>query len=672
MTYQRVQEHVINDTMDPYRFQSLDGPDKIRILRLIGVTGGIIECTIDQISVSSGGYEALSYVWGSEERKFRAAVHDARNGGNLLGYIPLTANLNHALHDLWSAEQLPTKVFWIDQICIDQDGMEKSSQVELMGQIFENAERVITYVGRAGVEEADEEKEKLGINLLQRLDGHFEPNYHLLSEMVDLREALKRKSQLSVLNLPADIKERLENNGEELQWLVELGFGKWTSRMWMVQEQFLNENVLMLRGSRTLSWDTVAIISVLFFLGLLPVTPVFAFWRKHREAASYGPWEAANWVFWLWKMRKMRKTKNTFRKMTLLQNMMWCDRLECRDPRDRIFALLGICSDAAILRIAPDYSEDASVTSIFLRTSVSIIRHSSDLSCLVYACLWNNSSNHELPSWALYLPRPLESTATPIAFGVCSPHPPVLIDPLFSIRFDCSTLVVRGSILDQVSLSFRPLFYTSSFHHLGEWDETWTRGLIEWISAGTKILTDLGYTLNNAAAFCRALLADPTLSPAAQDTHSQIENDAFAYWCCLRSITRLAEARAVDFDLDVREEISQVDLVIESLAPLFNSNVSLRDNLTTKEEMLAMEMRQIINIRGRSLGVTKERRICNCMNEARQGDVIAALQGADRLYILRAVGDYYRIIGDAYVVGLMEGEAYAGIDPVIDREIMLV
>jgi len=35
------------------------------------------------------------------------------------------------------------KVFWIDQICINQEPEEKSDQVAMMGQIYKNVTRVI-------------------------------------------------------------------------------------------------------------------------------------------------------------------------------------------------------------------------------------------------------------------------------------------------------------------------------------------------------------------------------------------------------------------------------------------------------------------------------------------------------------------------------------------------
>ncbi|PSR77240.1 heterokaryon incompatibility protein-domain-containing protein, partial [Coniella lustricola] len=93
-------------------------------------------------------YTALSYVWGARAKPFSMEVVD--EDGDSLGYIPLTANLHHALQDLRDSPAPPiaVKTFWIDQICINQaDHVEKNYQVRRMKQIYERAAQVITYLG---------------------------------------------------------------------------------------------------------------------------------------------------------------------------------------------------------------------------------------------------------------------------------------------------------------------------------------------------------------------------------------------------------------------------------------------------------------------------------------------------------------------------------------------
>jgi len=77
-----------------------------------------------------------------------------------------------------------------------------------------------------------------------------------------------------------------------------------------------------------------------------------------------------------------------------------------------------------------------------------------------------------------------------------------------------------------------------------------------------------------------------------------------------------------------------------------------------------MEVMKEMVFKGRALCITRELRLSSSMHGADRDDVVAVLEGADRLFILRPSRDnkHYRLIGDAYVDGLMNGEAYKGID----------
>jgi hypothetical protein len=124
---------------------------------------------------------------GSEEKPFHALVRD--EDGQALGYLPLTSNLNDALHDLEYTCGLTSRVLWIDQICINQEGEEKNHQVALMGQIYKNATSVITYLGPAS---ANKKEEKGGLRLLCRLDKHFAANHGKMHSTTSLYDALER------------------------------------------------------------------------------------------------------------------------------------------------------------------------------------------------------------------------------------------------------------------------------------------------------------------------------------------------------------------------------------------------------------------------------------------------------------------------------------------------
>lgn len=145
-----------------------------------------------------------------------------------------------------------------------------------MGEIYRNASRVITYLGPAA---ASKKEEARGIRLLQRLDAHFAANYELLLSVGSLWEADKRRSEFPVLELPQEFQNREgrakgvdEYVSQGWRWLLRVAYGEWTQRLWIVQEQLLNEDIVMLHGPSLLSWDAVAIMSSLFYLDLLPKT----------------------------------------------------------------------------------------------------------------------------------------------------------------------------------------------------------------------------------------------------------------------------------------------------------------------------------------------------------------------------------------------------------------
>ena len=92
-------------------------------------------------------YQALSYVWGSEED-----MQEIFMNGKLF-------RIRKNLHEFFRAMRRTEKVrliddpmdecyFWIDQICIDQSNVrERGHQVNMMAGIYSQAERVISWLG---------------------------------------------------------------------------------------------------------------------------------------------------------------------------------------------------------------------------------------------------------------------------------------------------------------------------------------------------------------------------------------------------------------------------------------------------------------------------------------------------------------------------------------------
>ncbi|KAM0322258.1 hypothetical protein ACHAQA_009546 [Verticillium albo-atrum] len=121
------------------KYQALKHPRQIRVIRLQpGRREDPLAGTIQPVDLGQVPYEALSYVWGPPNRTAQFHIKNSSIG--------ITPSLHNALRDLrgrWTA-----RTVWADGLSINQDDLdERSQQVALMGEIYRNATRVVTYVG---------------------------------------------------------------------------------------------------------------------------------------------------------------------------------------------------------------------------------------------------------------------------------------------------------------------------------------------------------------------------------------------------------------------------------------------------------------------------------------------------------------------------------------------
>jgi hypothetical protein len=85
-------------------------------------------------------YEALSYVWGSPEKKLPLRMHNQS--------FDVTVNLHAALLRL--RNHFMERILWIDAICIDQENRkEQERQIQSMAKIYSQANRVVVWLGEA-------------------------------------------------------------------------------------------------------------------------------------------------------------------------------------------------------------------------------------------------------------------------------------------------------------------------------------------------------------------------------------------------------------------------------------------------------------------------------------------------------------------------------------------
>lgn len=132
--------------MPEYHYSPLSASN-IRLLRLLPSGDNpkhlqceLIEYPLNHYDKSSHPYEALSYVWGSEDKPESITVKDQ--------VLHITRNLYIALLRL--QDHLCSRVIWIDAICIDQKNKEeKADQIPLIAEIYAKARRVLVWLGEA-------------------------------------------------------------------------------------------------------------------------------------------------------------------------------------------------------------------------------------------------------------------------------------------------------------------------------------------------------------------------------------------------------------------------------------------------------------------------------------------------------------------------------------------
>lgn len=127
-----------------FRYEQLPKDnDETRSIRLLhlrpGSPGEPVNCSIvHQNLCDKPDFEALSYCWGDTANPLRIYVGK--------DYIDVTQNLYDALLKLRDKEN--TRTLWIDAICINQDDLaERSQQVTIMKQIYQEARKTVVWLG---------------------------------------------------------------------------------------------------------------------------------------------------------------------------------------------------------------------------------------------------------------------------------------------------------------------------------------------------------------------------------------------------------------------------------------------------------------------------------------------------------------------------------------------
>ncbi|KAI0422749.1 HET-domain-containing protein [Xylaria grammica] len=627
-------------------------------------------------------YKALSYAWGNAEK---CRIIKVDNIG-----IRIPENLFNALIAL-----RPPKspiLMWVDYLCINQQNdIEKAWQVALMGDIYKKADQVVAWLGPGDYDSqrAMEYLHELGKEAY--LCGFYHDQHSGHTFWQKLAEFYStHQVTLPFSPIPTPLKEVLHAEFYEhgpLSTLMSLSaFHKingwsdggrcfpiremknllrrpWFGRVWVLQEIALSKEAVFVCGTTEID--------------------------RRILAAAMNAFECFRWVVIAKSLGDIRGglkpyhykliLTSFFRATTMVNaprvKMMYFPliallRLTCvgspnlekhgphhldsSDPRDKIFALLGLASDRKELSqkgVNPDYTKSCREVYIL---ATSVLLQQGHWSLLSFVQPHKSSGYGDLPSWVPDWYQPLTEPLQIVkddhmtlepefgASGQSNRMPTVRVDNTIP---GLHSISLKGLVCDTVhSVGFFPRRQSSWDVPLGEtfsWPEEW---LVETLHLTYRTKGNFRSFEERLRAVARASVGGMTSNPEGHLARAS-ENILFEAVYLLRSsVRRIADRK------------------IRIQARKFLAKTRIK-NLTATNRM---EMHLPNDMIGRSIKrlpfVTVTGRLGLGYDNIKAGDVVSIISGAQVPYILRLqpTRKYYNLISEAYVDGIMDGEALQG------------
>jgi len=334
--------------LDQYRYEKLD-KDEIRLLRLHAGDAPWIECELVACRLGQlPWFEAISYTWGTSNMLDTILVRARSSPGSepdVPRQIPVTANAHAVLRNRRSMRH--SRLLWIDSICINQqDDVEKTHQVGLMRTIYKRAGRVVVWLGAEDGGEIDAPEARRAKHMLYEVAflGHFYKH-----EVV--HERLHRRYAHHWVGEPM-----------RSHWsaLIRLCTNPYWGRMWIVQEIALACSVEIVYGPEYISWPLLAFVMGIFrqsegmYLSQLLVSK--------RPAGSIHPGVPMSVVM----VPMIRRIDNRGSNLptNFIDLLCQLQVQQAKDPRDKVFGFLGLLpEDELHSSVMADYGK--SVTEVY-------------------------------------------------------------------------------------------------------------------------------------------------------------------------------------------------------------------------------------------------------------------------------------------------------------------
>ncbi|KAL8915907.1 MAG: hypothetical protein Q9208_008803 [Pyrenodesmia sp. 3 TL-2023] len=641
-------------------YQQLSSPSHIRLFRLLAKDGRAVGYEIITVDMADCPvYKALSYTWGNplspnnpENEPYinRKSQILFSNGQSL----SIGQNLNTALLRF---QQLGIHGdIWVDAICINQrDVKERNAQVAIMGDIYANAEKVIVWLG-------DEHED------LQAAFYFLDKFVPKLEYLIKSEESQNRKFSYSFGDPRLYDRLKIWISQESFDGLANFLERAWFQRAWTFQEILLARQIDVICGTKYIDWDRFEhLLSMLRWsdwhvilsrrqdaskIERVPGRTILSTMGYRRHILRGGPHEPGRRAY-------LEQISAGQKPIDLLMGELdgFLFNMRCRratDLRDHVYALYGVadrlCQKMDIVNplAAPDYH--GSVEQAYTEYCRAILDNSNTL-LLLSNIEDRPDESSQFPSWvpnfkdSLRLEGYLFDTVIglgesdtelfdgSIPFTKCA-ELLLKLPPRYITGQDRAEVLWRTLIADQAQDQCpAPLAISRAFY-----EQMLITNSLACLDADVSTIKD-------------AKLAG--FGPLAQLATSTLEASRM-----IPSLPKILKRR------DVRAEIAamrKLERSEQGLNPEQTQRVNkISDDVAIKRARALPFSRELaVLFAVKRLFTTSKGFLGSAPESTREGDQIYLLSGGRVPFVLRPRSDgTYRLVGESYVHGIMQGEAF--------------
>ena len=580
--------------------------------------------------------------------------------------LPVNDNLYFALLRFRLPKQL--RVLWVDDICINQDDeKERGQEVQIFHRIYAEAQNVLIWLG------SKSEDSDVAMDFFPRMMSH----------LADKRS----KQEITDPDLPS-----LKNAAYKTPKMIALNnllSRPWFTRVWTLQEGAFATRAMVVCGRKEVPYN------------------IFEEFNKQCEEDQTGVWTSTlssistakpaypkkpprfvtAHIHGISKLKQVRSGRGPGESVpTLLYRLRSC---EATDERDRVYSMWSFLPDnySKVLE-RPRYERDFTAADLFYQVSRIELVHNQNLDFLGHAGIWQHGPDTVLPSWAADWSYRQKTHPLCVLDNDCLQKTDAKLyragcDLVGSAKISGApaTLTIQGKILGEVTKLNDPFIFTTSQdkNKGAQISISSLRSQAEESTANDDFRAKVAQLerqfeypirmLNETAsqmALCLTTAAQCHPYPQNLDAETASKHTLTA------SLTHQISGPAPGATL-IRvkdEELNELFTAFDTAVDAMKSYNFL--GINQKALKLLGLVREIT--RTRRFFVTADRYMGLAPGEAREGDRVAVVYGCSTPVLIRGIGGSganWRLVGECYVYGLMDGEATT-MDSILVREIQLV